>query len=398
MTQKEGLNFQKLSSGTNTYSHHKPFWDVCSSLKCPIIGMSFSVDKQRRILKKAGFNTKGKTPYQIHRTIMAHLDGENKVSIKTDHCLKHKYRTAYIQYKDLEEDELLEIWKDGLQRGEIEGLLYTIASRSDVSDSFLLDVYGEVHMIGHYNMEETMKSRKHLEALTDVNQRLLRRLDTEKTKSKVLIHKNKKLLKQMNEERSRIVIENRMETQNSNEGGITEKEKCNDNVFEAKFQYASKQLNNIEREKRKIEIKMFELQSTNHYLVEEINSLIAQISKPFRCIDECSETCPKFHLCEKRILIVGGITKIKQFYKRFVESHGGEVDYHDGYMKGGNKNLEQRVSKSDLILCPVNCNSHNACNRVKKMCKKYNKPLKMLPSSSLTAVSNALIESFSGLN
>ncbi|MCD4805265.1 MAG: DUF2325 domain-containing protein [Desulfobacterales bacterium] len=52
--------------------------------------------------------------------------------------------------------------------------------------------------------------------------------------------------------------------------------------------------------------------------------------------------------------------------------------------------MEGLVRRSDMVLCPVNCNSHNACLCVKKLCKKYCKPVQMLPSSSSSSISQAL--------
>lgn len=167
-------------------------------------------------------------------------------------------------------------------------------------------------------------------------------------------------------------------------------------VIETQVLNASKENHLIERQKRNLQIKMFDLQTTNSMLMDEVNQFINQVST-MPCRNECDISCPQYFLCEKRILIVGGIIKMKQFYRKIVESGGGEFDYHDGYMQGGNKNLEARIARSDMILCPVNCNSHNACSRVKKLCKKYKKPVRMLSGSSLNSISSALNESFAGV-
>ncbi|MBW1941136.1 MAG: DUF2325 domain-containing protein, partial [Deltaproteobacteria bacterium] len=151
------------------------------------------------------------------------------------------------------------------------------------------------------------------------------------------------------------------------------------------------QLIQLEREKRRLQIELFDHQSKNQILAEEINSLIARISFFVEHTNKnCSDKCPQFKLCAKRILIVGGITKLKHLYRDLVETSGGEFDYHDGYMNNGKQNLEARVKRSDLIICPVNCNSHGACHRVKKLCQKHSKSVKMLPSSSLSAITEAL--------
>lgn len=83
---------------------------------------------------------------------------------------------------------------------------------------------------------------------------------------------------------------------------------------------------------------------------------------------------------------------MKQLYQNLIESSGGVFEYHDGYMHNGKRNLEDRVKRCDLVICPVNCNSHGACSMVKEIRQKYRKPFKMLPSSSLSAIANALFE------
>ena len=68
--------------------------------------------------------------------------------------------------------------------------------------------------------------------------------------------------------------------------------------------------------------------------------------------------------------MVGGMTKMKSFYRKIVESNGNEFIYHDGYIKNKIKQLNDLISASDLILCPVNCNSHNACTNQKAVQKE----------------------------
>jgi len=48
--------------------------------------------------------------------------------------------------------------------------------------------------------------------------------------------------------------------------------------------------------------------------------------------------------------------------------------------------------KADIVLCPVNINSHNACSVVKKMGKKHRKSVQMLAGSGLGVISQALSE------
>ncbi len=77
-------------------------------------------------------------------------------------------------------------------------------------------------------------------------------------------------------------------------------------------------------------------------------------------------------------------------YRQFIEENGGIFEYHDGQMNAGTKKLENQVRRADLVLCPINYNSHTASSVTKRLCKKYQKPLRMLTNSSLSAISLTL--------
>ncbi len=108
---------------------------------------------------------------------------------------------------------------------------------------------------------------------------------------------------------------------------------------------------------------------------------------------QCTTHCPHFDLCKKRIFIIGGVERMEALYRDFVEGSGGLLDYHSGSMQGGTKKLEKCLQRADLIICPINCNSHGACVKVKNMAKKFGKNFHMLPTGSLSAVKRLLQES-----
>jgi hypothetical protein len=100
---------------------------------------------------------------------------------------------------------------------------------------------------------------------------------------------------------------------------------------------------------------------------------------------DCAQ-CSSYDLCRTRVLIVGGIERMEKAYRKLVEERGGIFEYHAGHMKSGGKGLENSVQRADLVLCPVNCNSHGACLKVKSLGKKFKKPVHMLSNFSLSAV------------
>ncbi len=104
----------------------------------------------------------------------------------------------------------------------------------------------------------------------------------------------------------------------------------------------------------------------------------------------CDERCPAFELCRKRVLIVGGVERMEALYRTLIEGRGGELDYHSGHLRNGIDSLKRSLCRADIILCPVNCNSHGACLKVKELAKKHKKTFYMLPNGSLSTLSRLL--------
>jgi len=92
-----------------------------------------------------------------------------------------------------------------------------------------------------------------------------------------------------------------------------------------------------------------------------------------------------------KIAFIGGLDRLEQHYKEVSKSLGCELYYHNG--KGKEDRIRKIVRKCDLVFCPVNINSHNACMTAKKICKKYNKPCVFLKSSSVSSFKRVLIHS-----
>ncbi|MDY6789997.1 MAG: DUF2325 domain-containing protein [Thermodesulfobacteriota bacterium] len=380
-------------------------WEIHRSFKCPVIGACLDINEHRKVLKRAKCRIKKLKPHQLHRIIMENLNDQNGISQKVDSYLRYKYRDTIAELADLDEDEFFAIWKDVIHSGKMNGVFYIAAIRKDLPVEYLEDIFGEIHMLGHANLAEVMWARRDAQRQAEANQKITKLLKQEKMRSKTLKKENAATISALNE--THVLLQRLKSGSDKAEPkakNIDKNEFENANLkeklraLENKNNQLLDQLHYLEREKRRLEIELFDIQSTNHLLADEVKQLIHQISSVVGPENNCDETCPQYQLCAKRILIVGGMTKMKHMYRQLVESSGGEFDYHDGYMNKGSQKMEALVKRSDLIICPVNCNSHGACEKVKKLCRKHSKSIKMLPSSSLSSISGALMESSIRLN
>ncbi len=103
----------------------------------------------------------------------------------------------------------------------------------------------------------------------------------------------------------------------------------------------------------------------------------------------CTENCPCAK-CPKRVLVVGGIERMEPLYRQLIEKMGHHFEYHAGHLRKGGNKLEHCLQRADMILCPVNCNSHSACLQVKQLCKKHKKNLQIMKNFSLSAIERTL--------
>ena len=108
------------------------------------------------------------------------------------------------------------------------------------------------------------------------------------------------------------------------------------------------------------------------------------------CADQDTEKCPGRNLCGRTVLYVGGLHKMVPHYRQMVEHLGGCFVHHDGGKEVSRNILPRMLNTADAVLCPIDCVSHDACNCVKKICKRDQKPFVLMRSASLSSLAKGL--------
>ncbi len=376
----------------------KRLWELESRLRCPVIGACLTVSEHAALLKKVFAQSRKLRPYQMHGTVMDHLDDENRLSVKLDKYLRHKYRRAVADLAELDEEAFMEVWQRSFGKGEMEGVLFVAALRNDLSAASMGEIFGETHMLCHANLKEVMEARKGLAFQEEANRKMARVLAQEKKRSSERKRENREIRASLKEalrkaeQRKRSRPGAQPEVTRATEGLRAESQALKQRMveMEAQLRELEFRLRRADKEQKRLEKEKADLEAVHQSLSDEVAGLICPPVDADRSMAACGGDCPRPSLCARKILVVGGLTKMKPLYKRLVESNGGLFDYHDGYMKQGKQELDSQVRRADLILCPVSCNSHGACLAVKQLCRKYGKPARMLSSPSLSAISRGL--------
>jgi hypothetical protein len=376
-------------------------WMIHGHFKCPVVGTCLSLEEQKRILKKTGHSVKNRTAYEIHGIFVHSLSNKNKLSRRIDAFLQKKFKYEISEFFGLDRSLFLDAWKTHFRKGEIAGLLWVAASRIDLREEDISLIFGEIHMQMHLNAEHNLNLRRRLFSQEEENRKLVQRLKDSTRIRKTLKKENENLKRNQTElrrqnaffENENLSIEKELSILRGNTGILdieTENQQLLDDLGNLSGEIGDYQqrLEDLQGQNNKLLSKLESQREMNDHLKKEMEEIFTR----FSALTRCDETCPSFDLCRKRILIVGGINRMESLYRQLIEENGGIFEYHDGHIKGGKKALENHIKRADIVLCPVNINSHNACSVVKKMGKKHRKAVQMLTGSGLGVICQALSE------
>jgi hypothetical protein len=347
-------------------SRHRS-WMIHRYFKCPVVGTCLSLEEQKRILTKTGHSIKNRSAHEIHGIFVHSLSDKNRLSTRIDAYLHRKFKHEISKFFGLDIALFLDAWKTHFQKGEIAGLLWVAAIRPDLKAEDIRSIFGDVHMQMRRALKKENKSLK-----KDVDELRRGYAFFEKEKMKV-----EKKLSELSDNSGFFDL------QAENRELRVNMRKLSDEVSSYK-----KRMTNLQDQNSRLLGDIDRQREINGHFRKEMERNIIRIS----AMNRCDETCPSFDLCRKRILIVGGINRMESLYRQLIEKNGGIFEYHNGHIKGGKRVLEDRVRRADIVLCPVNINSHNACSVVKKMGKKHRKSVQMLAGSGLGVISQALSE------
>lgn len=126
---------------------------------------------------------------------------------------------------------------------------------------------------------------------------------------------------------------------------------------------------------------------------DAVEATLAKLLAPDCSSCATQEGClSDINLCGRCILYVGGRSRQCAQFRALVERQNGQFIHHDGGLHDGRLRLGSILPQADAVLCPLDCVSHDAANRVKQFCKRHGKRLVLLPRSSLAACTRGLNE------
>ncbi len=105
------------------------------------------------------------------------------------------------------------------------------------------------------------------------------------------------------------------------------------------------------------------------------------------CRTCAAAACP---LAGRRVVIIGGLDRLRPAYCQLVERLGGQCLHHTGQVRGGVQRLRRVVAQADLVVFITTLNSHSALGAVKDACRRSAAPFRALRESGVSSLERAL--------
>lgn len=321
-----------------------------------------------------------------HRQLQKHMD--------------KKYAAAIREFSEAETDEALrKLWERALESADFAGAYYALVTHPAASVVLQADVFGEVHMLSHLSGASLrVDMQKH-----SILKRRVRKIEKELAeKTRLVLNKDEELQSLTKSLLTSVRSEERLRFQLAADAGSN---KPDDLEKELTINIVKL---DAARERNKVLVQKADLfQIKNASLEEALTAIKGQLvvsttqresleSNLSRVLDnghvDSMGSYTNQDLCGRCILYVGGRSRQCRHFRQLVEKFNGRFIHHDGGIEDGDNRLASILSQADTVMCPLDCISHDAMNKVKRHCKIATKPLVMLPHASLSAFSKGLSE------
>ncbi len=380
-----------------------------NDVQCSIIGTCLSLKELRKIARQTQLRLEAEADeFEVHVTFVRICCEPGPVAKAVNKALDRKYAGALRRFGHAEtDDELLELWKESMDKGDIPGPFWALMTHPNVSAELRRRVFGDVHMLSHLvgssNRSDIRRLSELERSLTEVQERQAKVRGVYRNRVKHLVGENRALSRRLAAMAKEAETMRYRSREHCNEVVYLENQGLQRSLATQSAMLAEVQARNelLQRKLDAHEIRLGHLEEELREKQAEVEFLESEMERIMHgpgpgCMGECDKRgtpeCPGPDLCGKRILYVGGRANLVQHYRDVVCRYGGEFVHHDGGVEHTRQALPRLLSGVDAVLCPVDCVSHDACQCVKEVCKHTMKPCKLLRSSGLSSLVRSLEE------
>jgi len=368
----------------------RKIWELKNQTVCSILGWTYNDRELSDLFKRLKLDCNTVTAYEMHGGLIQACSSQNKTSKQIDRILKDRFERYRKDIEHIPQEEIYRYIEDGRNGNgtdiPIPALIwFAVRNQREDADAIEAAVFAATHMYEHRASRFYGELRRALPCGVPENI-LIELKDASKANEKLQTKCNRLERKR---EQLKSEIESVREDRLRITSALEEEKRLNRQlVSDLEGLGGEDTVNQTENLIKEID-----------FLTSEVKRLTDELLTRNRSDDvKSGELVEIEHRPEPdivgegasadlngaRVAYIGGVESLMPYYRDAIESIGGTFCYHCGRCIQGRKEIETLVDGIDMVFCPVDINSHNACKYVKKACKMRNKPCHFLRSSSLS--------------
>ncbi|MCW8943905.1 MAG: DUF2325 domain-containing protein [Sedimenticola sp.] len=387
------LTRKRFEPPQQTAKRRLKVWEVDRSYHCAILGTCLTLHELKKIIRQSGIILDPRaSDYDAHRALVSVAGQDGHSARLLTRLLDKKYQRTIAQLMRLSDEKLLgDAWQKAIKTGDIAGPFWTLVTHPHMSEALLDQIYGEVHMLSHL---EGASNRADLKRLV----RLEASVASLKADAIKQAHQHQNQLRQKQQFIQQLEQQMLVQISRNIPQQTPAEIELNEQLLTLRRELAVA-LRQLDRTKRRLgsatqraEDLTSELESSKQQLKEtEAEQRAIELALGEMLCDASSVNPePTGSLCGRQVVYVGGRTSLSPHFRALVEKFQGQFEHHDGGVEESRANLHCLLSKADMVFCPIDCISHDACLKVKRFCKRNAKTFIPLRSSGLSAFAKEL--------
>lgn len=354
-------------------------WELTDGWHCSVIGTCLTLADLRALGRKLKLKTDPNFPqdYQLHGFFVSASSKNETAGKLLGKLLEKRHARAIRRVRDLDGDDAIRAhWEEAMNAGDIPGPYWALLTDPRVCSKFCERMFADVHMLSHLVGASNRADIRQLQTLEEENDALW-------SKMRRMVHRHRDRISAKN-----IALQEAEEEINRARTTSAPKP-MSQPCASTQALIETSAVHELETSMAKAE----ELCRDQAQRIEKLSALVLNLQQENESLERelehdmdvgplDDEGCP-FNLEGRCLLYVGGRKQSVARLRALVEAWNGELLHHDGGLEKSMNELAGAIVRADAVVFPTDCVSHEAMNKVKKLCRQTMKPYVPLRSSGV---------------
>lgn len=380
-------------------------WELPSKYLCAIVGTCATIPEIRKLAVKSRIDNPAQyTDYQLHNIFVNAAHDGTRPGRLLEKLFQQKFRSTITLYRHKNTSEFETLWGNSLHGGDVAGSYYVLLTSTRTPPSVRDKAVGEIHMLSHISGMSCRVDLKNLPKLKKENRELSLQVEKLNLKYVRLVQTSEK--KEAGLEKSLLELKSQLQGRIAEDEALGDIERSELRRLRDKNKVLSGLIDKQRKERSELQREIYDINRVHPESQEQTSATTsgdlvgetvdARLSdQDQRAGEDPTDSVPGTDLAGKKVLYVGGRFRQAPHFRDLVEKLNGFLFFHDGGREDGARRLDELLPRADVVVCPIDCISHGATDKIKRECQKLN--IRFLPvrRSSLSSLARALGNAYS---